>query len=1107
MSRFFIDRPIFANVIAIITMLVGVVTLLGLPIERYPDITPPTVLVNTVYPGADAKVLADTVASPVEQEVNGVEGMLYMSSTCSSDGSYKLTVTFEVGTDLDQAQVLVQNRLAVALPRLPQEVQRQGITAKKQSTNIIMAVSLISPDDRFDDLYLSNYASLRIKDELSRIYGVGEVTVIGSSNYGMRIWLDPEKLKARNLTTDDVLLAIREQNVQVAAGQVGQYPSPTSQGFQYNVTTLGRLSSPEQFGNIIVKADDSSFDNVDDSSGGAARLTRVKDIARVELGSQVYDQWCEITGRPAGTLAVFQLPGANALDVAEKVHQAMKKLRPSFPEGLDYIIPFDTTIFVEESIHEVYKTLFEAGVLVLIVILVFLQDWRAVLIPATTVPVTIIGAFAAMGMLGFSVNMLTLFGLVLAIGIVVDDAIVIVENAVHHIDRGGLPPREATIKAMDEVIGPVIGITLVLMAVFLPTAFLGGITGQLYRQFALTIAATAVISAINAVTLKPAQCAVYLRPTKSKKNIFYRAFNKIYDLFERIYAGIVRRLVRHVFLMMVLFVAVAVGTGYWFTKLPTGFLPTEDQGYAIVGMQLPDAASQTRTRAVVEQVNEILRNTPGVKGWFLIGGQSILDQAIASNAAAMYLTFEPWEEREGKPGLSQEEILGNFMGQVQKVREAMVFAFPPPAIQGLGVSGGFQMQLEDRAGVGLQELQQVLDDMLQSGNSQSGLVGLRSTFRSGVPMIYADVDRVKAKSLGVPLETIFSTLQTALGSAYVNDFNRFGRTYQVRVQADQKFRLDPEDIRRLEVRDKQGQMVPLGTLVKVEKRLGPQIIPRYNLYPSASITGAAAPGYSSGQAMQLMEQMADTKLPASMSYDWTAMSYQEKMVGSQSIYIFAMAVLMVYLVLAAQYESWLLPAAVILVVPLALLGTVIAVAIRGMDNNIYTQIGIVLIIALASKNAILIVEFARELRAHGRSIRDAAVEASRLRFRPILMTSFAFILGIYPLVNATGAGAASRRSLGTAVFGGMIAATVLAVFFVPVFYVLMQSMSELRGKSRRTAALAADGHDEIDLAKTSGLHSPSNGENGSGNGHGHEHANGNGSYSSSSEGHHSSSGS
>ena len=1048
-SRFFVEHPIFANVIAIMTMLVGAVTLVGLPIERYPDITPPTVLVSTTYPGADAKVLADTVASLIEQEVNGVEGMLYMSSTCSSDGSYKLTVTFEVGTDLDKAQVLVQNRLAVAQPRLPVEVQRQGITAKKQSTNIIMAVSLISPDNRYDDLFLSNFASLRAKDELSRIYGVGEVQVIGSSNYGMRIWLDPEKLKARNLTTEDVLVSIREQNVQVAAGQVGQYPSPKGQGFQFNVTTLGRLSDPDEFGDIIVKADDSIFERSDDGVG-AARLTRVKDVARVELGSQVYDQWCEIGGKPAATLAVFQLPGANALDVAKKVRETMEKLKPSFPDGLEYTVPFNTTIFVEESIHEVYKTLFEAGVLVLIVILVFLQDWRAVLIPATTVPVTIIGAFAAMGALGFSVNMLTLFGLILAVGIVVDDAIVIVENAVHHIDRNKLPPKEATIKAMSEVIGPIIGITLVLMAVFLPTAFLGGITGQLYRQFALTIAATAIISAVNAVTLKPAQCAVYLRPTAARKNVFYRTFNGIYDRCEAVYAAVIRRAVRHVLPMMLLFAGLVTLTGWWFTRLPTGFLPVEDQGFAIVGIQLPDAASQARTRAVVDRVSRILKETPGIASWFMIGGQSILDSSIASNAAAIYVTFTPWSERDDRPGLSQEEILTALMRRFQEVREATIFAFPPPAIMGLGVAGGFQLQLEDRGGVGVQQLQQVVDEMVQDGNTQTGLQRLQTTFRAGVPTIYADVDRVKAKSMGVPLDTVFGTLQTALGSAYVNDFNKFGRSYQVRVQADQRFRLEPEDIRRLEVRDRQGQMVPLGTLVKVEKRLGPQIIPRYNLYPSATINGESAPGYSSGQALKLMEQMAERKLPASMGIDWTGISFQEKRVGSQALYVFALAVLMVYLVLAAQYESWALPAAVILVVPLALLGTVAAVAIRGMDNNIYTQIGIVLIIALASKNAILIVEFARELRSHGRSILDAAVDASRLRFRPILMTSFAFILGIYPLVNATGAGAASRRALGTAVFGGMIAATFLAVFFVPVFFVMMQRLSEFRSRPATT---------------------------------------------------------
>ena len=1035
-SKFFIDRPILANVLAIVTMLVGLVCAYSLPIEQYPEITPPTVQVAAVYPGASAEVLSDTVAGPIEQEINGVEDMLYMNSTCSSNGAYTLTVTFEVGTDLDEAQVLVQNRVAVAMPRLPQEVQRQGVTTKKQSTNITLVASLISSNPAYDDLYLSNFATLRVKDALTRIEGVGDVQVIGGGTYGMRIWVNPDTLKARNLTMEDVLAAIREQNVQVAAGQVGQAPTPKDQGFQFNVAVQGRLTNPEQFGEIIIKT-------VDDDRTGM-RMTRVKDVARVELGAQTYDQWCEIAGQPAASLLVYQLPGANALNVAERVKAEMDVLQKNFPEGIQAIIPFDTTTFVEESIYQVYKTLAEAGVLVLIVILVFLQDWRATLIPATTVPVTIIGAFAVMAALGFSNNMLTLFGLVLAIGIVVDDAIVIVENAVHHIDIGKLNPRDATIKAMSEVIGPVMGITLVLMAVFLPTAFLGGITGQLYRQFALTIAATAVISAINAVTLKPAQCAVYLRPSSTKKNWFYRGFNYIYGGFESAYTSIVRVAVRQTAIVMLLFLGLVALTGWWFVRLPTGFVPTEDQGYAIIAIQLPDAASQERTRGVTRQVNAILKETPGIRSWFLLGGMSLLDSSVTSNAATMFITFTPFEERSARPELSQEAILGSLMGRFQSVREALVLAFPPPGIRGLGVAGGFEMKIEDRGGVGLSEIQQVVGEMVDAANGQSSLAQVQSTFRAGVPQIYVDVDRVKAKTLGVPLDSIFSTMQAALGSAYVNDFNKFGKTYQVRVQADEQFRLQPEDIRRLEVRNQKGQMIPLGTLASIRRTLGPHIVPRYNLYPSATINGAAAPGISSGQALSLMEQLAATKLPQSMSYEWTGMSFQEKRVGSQAMYVFALGVLMVYLVLAGQYESWLMPAAVIMVVPLALLGTVIAVSVRGMDNNIYTQIGIVLIIALASKNAILIVEFARELRQHGRSINDAAIEAAKLRFRPILMTSFAFILGIVPLVNATGAGAASRQALGTAVMGGMIAATVLAVFFVPVFYVLMQRLSEWR---------------------------------------------------------------
>jgi len=1034
-SRFFIDRPIFANVIAIVTVIFGLVTVADLPVEQYPQIVPPTVQVSTVYPGANAQVVADTVASPIEQQVNGVEGMLYMSSVSASDGSYGLTVTFEVGTDLDIAQVLVQNRVATAEPLLPEEVQRQGITTKKQSTDIILFVVLTSPEGRYDDLYLSNYATLRIRDELSRVDGVGDVNVFGAAQYSMRIWLDPQRLEARSLTAEDVVAAIREQNVQVAAGQLGQPPAPDTQDFQLTVNTLGRLHDVEQFQDIVVKTE-------------GTRVTRLRDVARVELGGQVYDVFFQKNGKPAAGVAVFQLPGANALDVADKVRAAMERMQPSFPEGLAYDIPFDTTRFVRQAVHEVYRTLFEAGALVLIVILLFLQDWRAVLVPATTVPVTIIGAFAGMAALGFSVNLLTLFGLVLAIGIVVDDAIVIVENAAHHIEQGGLSPRDATIRAMDEVTGPVIGITLVLLAVFLPTALLGGITGQLYRQFALTIAATALISAVNALTLKPAQCATYLRPATGPRNAFFRAFNRIYARAEQTYVRVITTLVQHAGRAMAAFALLIAVTFWGFTSLPTGFLPVEDQGYVIAGIQLPDGASLARTRRVVERVNQIVSKMPGVAAWNSVGGRSILDNSTASNAAVFYIIFEPWEER-GDHSLSQEAILDSLRRQLGDIQEANSFAFAPPSIRGLGVGGGFQMQLQDRGGVGLPALQQMVDEMLLDGSAQSGLVALNSTFRASVPQLFADVDRVKARSLGIPLTEVFDTLQAYLGSTYVNDFNLFGRTYQVRVQAEPAFRQTPQDITRLEVRTAQGQMVPLGTLVDVRETVGPQIIGRYNLYPSAAITGEAAPGQSSGQALRLMEQMAESKLPQSMGYEWTGISFQEKLVGGEALVIFGLAVLLVFLVLAAQYESWSNPFAVVLVVPLALLGTVIAVATRGMDNNVYTQIGIVLLVALSSKNAILIVEFAREGRARGQSIVEAAIEASRLRFRPILMTSFAFILGVFPLVIAEGAGAASRRALGTAVFGGMLTSTFLAVLFVPVFYVVVQSASE-RWAGRRS---------------------------------------------------------
>ncbi len=1036
-SRFFIDRPIFANVIAIVTVIIGVVTMIELPIEQYPQIVPPTVQVSTMYPGANASTVAQTVATPIEEQVNGVEHMLYMSSVSAANGSYNLTVTFEVGTNLDVAQVLVQNRVAIAETSLPDEVKRQGITTKKQSTNIIMIVTLNSNDRRYDSLFLSNYGTLRIRDELSRIPGVGDVRIFGAGQYSMRVWLDAQKLRARNLATADIIAALLEQNIQVAAGQVGQPPSPGEQQFQLTVNTLGRLSDVAQFENIIVKAE-------------GARVTRLADVARVELGAQTYDLFFQNNGTPAAGIAVLQLPGANTLDAAREVRATMDRLAAAFPEGMTYTIPFDTTVFVDFAVREVYMTLFEASLLVLLVILVFLQDWRAVLVPATTVPVTIVGAFFGMAAVGFSVNLLTLFGLVLAIGIVVDDAIVIVENAAHHIHTEKLGARAATIQAMSEVTGPIFGITLVLMAVFLPTGFLAGITGQLYRQFALTIAVTALISAMNALTLKPAQCALWLRPREGEPNAFFKAFNRFYGRSERGYHRAIASLVRRPGRVMMVFVGLIAVAAWAYHVLPTSFLPVEDQGYVIAAIQLPDAASQARMERVVAKYNRAISETPGVSHWNTVGGLAILDNSQASNAATFFIRLKPWDER-AKDDLTLEAMLGSLSQRLAQIPDAVSIVFPPPSIRGLGQAGGFQVMVQDRGSVGGPALQQIVEEMVHDGNSQTGLAALNSTYRAGVPQLFVDVDRVKAKSVGVPLTSLFSTLQAYLGSLYVNDFNLFGRTYQVRMQAEPEFRRSAADIKRLDVRNSGGRMITLGTLVDVRDTIGPQTITRYNLYPAAAITGQAAPGYSSGQALSLMEQMAKAKLPPTMGYEWTGISYQEKKVGGEAYLVFGLAVTMVYLVLAAQYESWTSPLAVVLVVPLALLGSVIAVAVRGMANDVYTQIGVVLLIALASKNAILIVEFARVQHARGKSLAEAAVDAARLRYRPILMTSFAFILGVAPLVFAQGAGAASRRALGTAVFGGMISSTLLALLFVPVFFVVVEGLSE-RWKRRSSAS-------------------------------------------------------
>jgi HAE1 family hydrophobic/amphiphilic exporter-1 len=1035
LSRFFIHRPIFASVISIVIIIAGAVSQTGLPIAKFPEITPPTVQVTAFYPGANAQVVAETVAAPIEQEVNGVEDMLYMSSNSADDGSYTLNVTFEIGTDMDMATVLVQNRVAIANSKLPEDVRRQGVTTKKQSTSIIQFITLMAPDGRYDDLYLSNYATINIKDELSRIKGVGSINVFGAEDYSMRIWLDPRKLKARNLTTEDVVAAISEQNVQVAAGRIGEPPAPEGTSFQLVINTLGRLREVEQFEGLIIKT----------AEGG--RITRVKDIGRVELGAKNYNRASWFNGQPCTTIAIYQLPGANALNLAQQIQAKMEELKERFPEGLDYAIPYDTTRFVEASIAEVYETLFIAVLLVVIVIFVFLQDWRATIVPSAAIPVSLVGTFAMMAGFGFSINMLTLFGIILAIGIVVDDAIVVVENTARHLDSG-LRPKDAAIKAMEEITGPVIATTLVLLAVFVPTAFMGGITGQMYRQFALTISGAVVLSTINALTLSPALCGILMRASGEKQFILFRLFNKAFDGTTSVYSFIVRGMVRRVAVVMIVFMGLVVLTGWSFGTIPTGFLPTEDQGYAFANIQLPDAASLQRTEKVMKQIDEILENTPGVADRVSIAGYSLLSGTNGSNLGLVAIVFEPWEERQD-PSLSQDAIVAHVRKEFNKIQEAIAIAFIPPAIDGLGNAGGFQMQLQDRGGLGLQELQTLTDEIITDGNGQAGLTGLNTTFRSNVPQIFADIDRTKAKTLDVPLSSVFNTLQAFLGSAYVNDFNRFGRTWQVRVQADHEFRVEPEDIRELDVRNGSGDMVPIGTVVNVTDTFGPQVIQRYNLYPSAQINGEPAAGFSSGQALGLMEQMVDAKRPATVGYEWTGMSYQEKQVGGEQYVIFLLAVVFVFLVLSAQYESWTSPAAVISVVPLAALGVVIALLISGMDNNTYTQIGVVLLVALASKNAILIVEFASEQRREGLSIREAAAEAARLRFRAILMTAFSSILGFLPLVVASGAGAASRRAVGTAVVGGMIAATVFSVIFVPSFFVVFRGLSELFSKSEK----------------------------------------------------------
>lgn len=1043
-SKFFIERPVLSNVIAILMILIGGVCLFRLAVAQYPDVVPPTVQVTTRYPGASAKTVIDTVALPIEQQVNGVEDMLYMQSYSGADGTYTLTVTFKIGTDLNFAQVLVQNRVSSALSQLPQSVQNQGVTVQKRSTAILLFVTLTSPNATYDSLFLSNYATINIRDELSRLPGVGNVTVFGAGQYSMRVWLDPNKLQARNLVPQDVIQAIQQQSQQVTAGQVGAPPTPPGQAFQYTLNVNGRLDDTRQFEDIILK------------TGNNGDVTRVRDVGWVELGAQTYSQVFSLNNKPATGIGVFQSPGANALEVEAAVEKKMAELAKAFPQDVKYDTPFDTTKFVSASIKEVYKTLIEAGLLVLVVILIFLQDWRAMLVPATTVPVTIIGAFAAMAALGFTINISTLFAIVLAIGIVVDDAIVVVEGAAHNIEKG-MSGHDAAIAAMDALFAPIVGITLVLISVFLPSAFLPGLTGRMYSQFALVIAATALLSAVNAATLKPTQCALWLRrpAPPEQRNFFYRGFNSVYDRLERGYGRLMVRMTNHSGLCVILALILIGGSGYGLSRIPTGFIPIEDQGYMLVAVQLPDGAALDRTQHVLGEVSEIASKVPGVDQVVTIAGISALDNSSSlANAGVGYLILKEWSER--GPGQDLRSLFVGLNEKMAAIPEARILVIPPPPIQGIGNAAGFAMQVQLRDGnADYGKLQAITGAIVANAQTQSALQRVSSPFRSMVPQFDVAVDRIKTQTLYVTTDQIFSTLSSYLGSSYVNQFTKFGRTFQVYAQAEAQSRLTPRDIENLMVRNSQGNMVPIGTVANITQSVGPSLISLYNLYPSATIIGLPSAGYSSGQSMNLMEEIAAKTLPTGTGYEWTAMSYQEKAVGGQIYWAFGLALLLVYLVLAGQYESWYAPVSVILAVPLSLLGPMLVLSALRIDNNLYTQIGIILLIALSAKNAILIVEVALELHGReGKPLLESAVEAARARFRPILMTSFAFILGVVPLVLATGAGANARKSIGITVFSGMLASTCLAVLFVPTFFVVVQRFENWLAARKQAPAKA-----------------------------------------------------
>ena len=1040
MINFFIDRPIFSTVLAIVITLAGSVALSSLPIARFPQITPPTIVVSTVFPGADAATIEESVAAPIEEQVNGVPHMIYMDSKSANDGSYTLTVTFDVGTDQDIAAVDVQNQVAIAQRQLPQQVLQQGVTVAKRQPQILLAVAIGSDDPRYDYLFLSNFATLHVYDALARVKGVGQVVVFGARDYGMRIWLDPGKMARLGVTTQDVGSILTEQNVVAPAGTVGAEPAPPGQQMQYIASVKGRLSTPEEYGDVVVR------------TGSDGAIVHLRDIARVELAATDYSRSSKLNGVPTAIIGVYQLPDANALDVAKGVRKVMDELQPTFPKGIRYQIPYDTTLFVSESVHEVVKTLLEAGLLVLLVVFIFLESWRATLIPMLAIPVSLIGAFSAFVALGFSLNTLTLFALVLAIGLVVDDAIVVVEAVTEIMDSRKLSAREATKAAMKEVSGPVVAIALVLISVFVPVAFLGGLTGQFYRQFALTLAASVAISCIVALTFTPALCALLLKPTAESHfggilGRFFETFNRGFKRFTGRYTGTVGSAIRRSVLSMIVFLILTGTAVYLMHSRPTGFMPDEDQGYLIGLVTLPVGASMQRTETVAGQFSEMVRKQPEVQATFAITGLNLLTGTNSSYAATIFIILKPWADRPGAAH-SSVPLAGRINKLAGSIKEANVLALNPPPVPGIGTAGGFEFILEDRSGGDIGKFAGVIQDFLGQANKRPELTRVFTQFNVRTPQIEYVLDRERAKTLGVSISSIFATLQTFFGGNYINDFNLYGRTYKVTAQAEATARASPESVNGLYVRTAANDMVPLSTLVSIKAIQGPEYIERYNVFRAVTINGSPAPGQSSGQATLAMEQLAGN-LPDGYGYDWTGTTFQEKLSGGQTGVIFGMAIVFVFLVLAALYESWAVPFAVLLGIPFAVLGAYIGLTVRGMASDIYAQIGLVMLIGLAAKNAILIVEFAKLEYERGKPLVEAAIEGARLRLRPILMTSFAFILGSVPLAIATGAGSGARLVLGTAVVFGMSVATMVGIFIIPVFYVLVQTLQErILGKKR-----------------------------------------------------------